>query len=250
MEMNESFFGEGGHLNDEGTALYVDALKLNTTEQLPPHVRDHVAECLDCKKSVTELFALLDDADYGDVRSHPFFRLPRETRSPVPFILKIAAVLAGVAGLATLTYIIDPFKQGPSPGQTSQTELKGGADSAGKVQRQGLKTGAGEGADFAANFEADPELDDLVNGRTRSGAFQALSPANGSVPGPDALFSWKTDGKNPLTLTIVNNRGGVILTQSGLRSRFVLGRKLTAGLYYWKIEDDSELLFVGKFLVR
>jgi hypothetical protein len=249
MEMKETFFEEEGHLNEEGTALYVDALKLSTTEQLPPQVRDHVAECHDCKKSVTELFALLDDVDYSDVRSHPLFRLPRARRSPVPFMLKIAAVLAGVAGLATLTYVIDPFKQGQPARQTTQTGLIHG-DSSGNVLQPGMKSRAGEGNDIAANFEADPGLESLVNGRTRSEAFQVLSPANGSVPGPNALFSWNAGGKEPLTLRIVNNRGNAILTQTGLGSRFVLDRKLIPGLYYWKIENDSELLFVGKFLVK
>lgn len=250
MEIVEKFFAAGKHLNDEGVALYVDALKLNTLEQLPPAIRDHVADCYECKKDITGLLALLDDVDYGDVRSHPLFSLAHGSRSRVPLLMKLAAVVAGVASLATLTYYLGPFRQGETSRGTSQRVVGRGVDSVQKGQYTDTQFAIATKEEFAANFKVDPELEDLVNGRSRSAAFSATSPTNGSVLGPDAMFSWKGEGRKSLTLSIMNNKGDTVLIESPPPSRFVLKQRLSPGLYYWKIESKSELLYVGKFLVH
>ena len=250
MEKMEMFFGGGKHLSDEGVALYVDALKLNTLDQLPPIILDHVSGCHECKKNITGLFTLLDDVDYSDVRSHTLFRLAHGSSSRVPLLLKIAAVVAGVASLATLTYYVGPFRQGQTSSQTSGGELSRSVDSVQKGQDTGSRSQLATKEKFAANFKVDPEFEDLVNGRSRSEAFGVMSPANGSVLGPDAVFSWKGEGRKPLTLSIMNNKGETVLTENVPPSQFVLKRRLTPGLYYWRIENKSELLHVGKFYVK
>ena len=250
MEMVEKSFAAGKHLNDEGVALYVDALKLNTLEQLPPAIRDHVAGCYECKREITGLMALLDDVDYSDVQSHPLFTLAHRSGSRVPLLMKFAAVVAGVASLATLTYYLAPFRQGETSGDTSQRMAGRGVDSAQKAYYTETQPTAAMKQEFAASFTVDPELEDLANGRSRSAAFSAMSPANGSVLGQNAVFSWKGKGREPLTLSIMNNKGDTVLTESGPPSRYVLRQKLSPGLYYWKVESASELLYVGKFLVH
>jgi hypothetical protein len=250
MELMKRFFGEGGHLNDDGVALYVDALKLNTLEQLPPAVRDHVADCHECKKNVTELFALLDDVDYSDVRSHPLFRLTHRSVWRLPLLMKIAAVVAGVASLATLTYYIGPFRQVQTSKLASQGELDWRVDSVQKGQDTGSIFQMATREEFAANFKVDPELENLVNRQPRSEALSVMSPTNGSVLGPGALFSWNEEGRRPLALSIMNNNGDTVLTENCPHSQFVLKRRLSAGLYYWRIESESELLYVGKFFVK
>jgi hypothetical protein len=250
MEMTERFFGGEKHLNEEGVALYVDALKLNTLSQLPPAVRDHVADCHVCKKDITGLFTLLDDVDYSGVQSHPLFRLPRPGTSPVPLLMKIAAVLVGVAGLATLAYYMGPLRQEQPSRQTSQGDAGRGVDSVQKGQDTGTQFTMATKEEFASNYNVDPELEDLVNGRSRSAALSVMTPANGSVPGPDAVFSWKGEERKPLAVSIMNNRGDAVLSESGLHARFVLKQRLSPGLYYWKIESETELLYVGKFFVQ
>ncbi len=246
----EKFFEEGKHLNDEGVALYVDALKLNTLEQLPAAIRDHVADCHECKKDITGLFTLIDDVDYGNVRSHPLFNLDQGSDSRVPLLLKLAAVVAGVASLATLAYYLGPFRQGETSRQTSQSVLTRGVDSVQKGPSTDTQFAMAAKEEFATNFNADPDLEDLVNGRSRSAELNVMSPTNGSVLGPDALFIWKGAGRESLTLRIMNNKGDSVFAESGPPPRFVLRQRLSPGLYYWKIESKSELLYVGKFLVK
>ena len=250
METVKTFFDEGKHLNEEGVALFVDALKLDTVEQLPGAVRDHAADCPECKKEITGLFALLDGVDYSDVRSHPSFNIARGKGSRVPLLMKLAAVVAGAAILATITYYLGPFRQGETSTQAPQSLLGRGADSAGTAQSAGTQSTPAAKEVFAGDFTADPDLEDLVNGRSRSAALSVTSPTNGSVLQPDEVFSWKGEGKKSLTLRIMNNKGGTVLTEIAPPSRFVLKQRLSPGLYYWKIETESELLYVGKFFVK
>ena len=65
-------FDENLHLNEEGIALYVDALKLNTLEQLPEPVLEHVSECAACKLNIEELFQLLEE-EVGKPEKRLFF---------------------------------------------------------------------------------------------------------------------------------------------------------------------------------
>lgn len=250
MKIMERFFGEGRHLSDEGVALYVDALKLNTLEQLPSVIRDHVADCHECKKNITGLFALLDDEDYSDVRSHPLFRLAHGSGSRVPLLMKIAAVVAGVASLATLTYYLGSFRQGQTSRFALQGDLSQSVDSAQKGQNTGPEVQLADGEEFTADFKVDPGLEDMVNRQLRSRGIIVITPPNGSVLGPHAVFSWKAEKRTPLNMSLMNNKGETVLTEVGPLSQFVLIRKLKPGLYYWKIESESELLYVGKFFVK
>lgn len=248
MEMEEKYFDREHHLNDEGVALYVDALRLSSVEQLPPGIREHVGGCLECKKNVTGLFALLDDSTYGRVRSHPTFRLDRGRSPRTVVMLRMAAVVAGVAFLGTLAYFLGPFRQSQITGGASHGEAAGRIDSVQKRQRVGSLAGANNA--LASAFDTDPGLEDLVNGGSRSEAFVVKSPANGAVLGPGAIFAWKSGMWKTLTLNIMDNTGQIVLTERGVHTPFLLNRSLRSGLYYWRIESESDLLHVGKFIVK
>jgi hypothetical protein len=247
MELIQRFFGVGEHLNDEGVALYVDALRLKTVAQLPSSVRDHVTECQECRKSITGLFTLLDDTEYSDVQSHPFFTISTAADSRFSFVMKIAAVVVGILSLATLSYLIGPFRPREVANETSQ-ETAGGSIDTSREPHTGPKAAANE--DFAASFTANPNLDDLVNDRTRSKEFVVLSPGNGVPVGPNEIFRWRRAAGTPLTMSILDNKGHPVLKEIATDSGYTLKRRLTPGLFYWKLENESELLYVGKFLVK
>jgi hypothetical protein len=67
-------FNENSHLNEEGVAHYVDALKLNTLEQLPEPVLEHVSECATCKLNIEELFQLLEEEVGKSGEQHSLFQ--------------------------------------------------------------------------------------------------------------------------------------------------------------------------------
>lgn len=49
-DQTEQFFTEGGHLDEEGIALYVDALKLEKTSELQEKILRHVRGCQRCRR--------------------------------------------------------------------------------------------------------------------------------------------------------------------------------------------------------
>ena len=54
---------QNGHLNDEGIALWADALKENREKELPDELKGHVDQCLRCKKQILELYKDLKELD-------------------------------------------------------------------------------------------------------------------------------------------------------------------------------------------
>ena len=67
------YFNQDGHLNDEGFALYSDAVKLEKTSELPESFRIHLESCPACQHEVIDFSAIMADVEQGEAHSHPFF---------------------------------------------------------------------------------------------------------------------------------------------------------------------------------
>lgn len=250
MENVKAFFGAGEHLTDEGVALYVDALKLGTLDQLPTEIRAHVAACNECKTNVTGLFALLDSESYADVRTHPSFTLEHGVGSSYLGVMKLAAVIAGLALIGALMYFWNLPGHIRSSAESPQEVLRQGADSARNSQQTHPGPQGGSNPEFAANFIADPDLEHLVNSRYRSSGISVVSPLNESVVDSGALFIWKGRVRGHVRLCIMTNSGSIKRDDYDAKSPSTLKQHLNPGLYYWKIESEDELLYAGKFFVR
>jgi hypothetical protein len=90
----------------------------------------------------------------------------------------------------------------------------------------------------------------MIGSRLRSGLFEALTPKNNSVLTIPIQFSWKQKFLTPHTLKIVDNMNEVLYQYPVKGNSFEFKQDLEPGLYYWKIENQNELLHVGKFLVK
>ncbi len=232
------------HLNDEGVALYVDALRLGKTDRLPREVREHVAGCQECRKYVTGLFTLVGDQESGQEGRHPYFDTPKEAR-PGSMFYRIAAALVAVAGVGVLAYYVAKVNSARESLQTELNPQVTREDSAGMTGVHGAATG--EQA-IAANFTPFPELEDMVGSRSRSSEIEVRSPKNGATVRGNILFDWQGDGV--VTLVLVNNKGVTVYSAKARKPPFVVARLTPPGLYYWKLQSAEEILYVGKFLVR
>lgn len=98
-------------------------------------------------------------------------------------------------------------------------------------------------------FRELPHLEYLVsNHESRSTAVEVLSPQNGvKITGP-IKFVWKL-GKEPHYLKILNNQENELAEILIDKDEYLFEKKLFPGLYYWKLDRDHELLYVGKFIV-
>ena len=252
MRWTEHFFDGGSHLTEEAIALYVDSLKLNRTNQLPKVILEHVADCKECKKEVTELFSVVEDQKYDIAEPHPYFdRTPAGKQSKFSFTYRFAAVLAISAGLGLLFYYLRSVheeKQAPPirTGEQAMSREDTAKAPPGDIVKE-KETGKDQ---YAANFTGSPNLEDLVNNEFRSGAIEVLSPSNGAVVRQEILFEWKSDTKAPFFVKVLTNTEELRFTATVSHQRYLFKEKLTPGLYYWKLETKDELLYVGKFLVK
>ena len=97
--MPGKLFGPDNHLNGEGIALVVDALRLGRSDDLPADVRSHVENCTSCKQSILSLYELAGDEAMPDRADHPFFGHRHGSHG---VMYRIAAGLALVLGGSVL----------------------------------------------------------------------------------------------------------------------------------------------------
>jgi hypothetical protein len=256
MGQTEHFFTNGKHCSEEGIALYVDALKLERTAELPEKILRHVAECQRCMRDVTGLYALLMDQDYFRTGPHPYFDRQVESRGETRFpIYRIAAGFAIVLALGAVVYLLSYLKgtretPGSLANQSRIVAVDTGAvkevpERTSRVHRPVPKT-----EDLAARFEESPDLEGLVGAELRSAEVRILSPSIGQTGHGEVSFRWDSGFKPPFTLTVLSNRG-VVRKEVGLAEpHYTLSERLEDGSYYWKMVADGELLYVGKFLVK
>jgi hypothetical protein len=248
---NTNFFTTNNHLSENGIALYVDAIKLERIDNLPATIVHHVEECEECKMQIMEVAELLANEQYDKTMDHPFFGFKKYSNSTFPGIYRIAAVFVIAAFIGTIYYFL--ANKTPNALQNKQTvavqqkQLSVPNDSS---TIQSKQTASKLTQDLlAANFEPSPNLDDLVQTQFRSTTIEIISPAVGEVVINPIIFRWKQYDKR-LTIKILSNKESTLVSSSLSGDSFTTSKKIAPGLYYWKLETDDELLFVGKFLVK
>jgi len=248
----EHLFRPNGHLTEDGTALYVDALKLDRTEELPGAVLEHVKTCEPCKGEVTGLFSLLAEEDYATSGPHPYFDAEATRRRVIPALLyRIAAVIVAAAGIGILLYTLPHRPDAPAPGAPSMT-TRSTPDTAAKREEQVVapKKTAESRELIAARFTESPELEDLMQSSPRSPDTEVQSPAKGARVSHGVVFRWTSSAAPPYELVVLDNRDRVIRTYTTSSDTLLVSDSLQAGLYYWKLLGEGNLLYVGKFLMR
>jgi hypothetical protein len=236
-------FDEQGHLNEEGVALYVDALRLERTERLPEVLRAHVTECQKCRVNVTGLYSLLAEQALED--SHPTLDKTAKVWQ-APAVYRVAAVIAVAIGILAVVHFYgntDRAVQQAPAAATVETPAKPESTSAIKVERA-------EPKEIAANFRPYAELEGLVGSELRGEFFEVTSPGEVLTKGRAITFSWKTAGTGPWKIIVLDNRGGIVKEAEVRSAAFVLEGPFRPGLYYWKVIQNDELAHVGKFRVE
>lgn len=107
---------------------------------------------------------------------------------------------------------------------------------------------------YVTNFEISPNLEYLINQNFRSDHnIEIISPANESNVIDKIIFEIKNNSNEQLYLRIMDNQGNLVLSPLIKNSKCsvdVAENKLSPGLYYWKLESDEKLLYIGKFLIK
>lgn len=105
-------------------------------------------------------------------------------------------------------------------------------------------------------FNPNPYYEEWISENVRSSSDiveTVLSPAiNDTIISSQVLFKFRLNELKPAQLIILDNNENEVksvqLKNENLVYNFRLNiSELRAGLYYWKIEDENEVLFVSKF---
>ncbi len=248
--MKTNIFLSRNHLNENGIALYVDAIKLEQIDKLPAAIVHHVEQCEECKMQIMEVAELMAGQEYDKTVKHPFFN-PKEY--PVySGIYRIAAVLVIAAFIGTIYYFL--ANKMPETIQNKQS-LVIEQQPRNPVLTDSLpveqKRSPAKPTDnlIAANVESSPNLDDLVQTQFRSTTIEIISPEIGAIVQNPVTFRWKQYEKR-ITIKILSNKELTLVSSTLSGDSFTTTKKFAPGLYYWKLETTDELLFVGKFLVK
>jgi len=246
----DNFFGEDAHLNEEALALYVDALKLNTVYLLPGAVLGHVDDCQKCKSEIVEALSLVEEQAYSVREPHPYFsNNANSTHASFSLPYRIAAIFLIGISIGILISLFRSMKDNQSVITDSMQSVQAAHP---EIQKSPTKEDdkVNQQETLADNFSESPNLENLVNSASRSELPLVVSPKNNAVVSQEILFEWNVQEGGLVSVTILSNREDVLKNVKLKQSKFLFSGKLNPGLYYWKLEREDELLYVGKFFVK
>ena len=100
----------------------------------------------------------------------------------------------------------------------------------------------------ANHFKALPHLEEMIGMSLRSESLRVLAPAMDTLRTREIVFQWQTD-ENNLSLKIIDNQEKTVFQSGPVHGVYRYHSTLTPGLYYWKLENREETLWVGKFYI-
>jgi len=113
------------------------------------------------------------------------------------------------------------------------------------------------GEHYADNFKPSASLESIMQQTPRSSStsIAVISPKNDESFESNVFFKWEireNEGETigVLDLKIMNNQGTPIFSKRLEEWEFNLQDNLNPGLYYWTIERQGEMLYLGKFFIR
>lgn len=259
-------FTENNHLTEEGLAQYVEAMQFDRTQGLPEAVLEHVEICGQCHGEIVELYTIVQAIPNITEETLPEKKLHKQLlRLTILFAITLFSlfffnkkgkekILLPDVPLETKDSIkipkeySIPIAKKEIEKQNSQKNIQ--PQKTEDIQKKQPQYFTEE--PFAANFIPSEDLEPLAGADLRAYGMENMKPETGSHFKVEEIitFSWNFEKEKIYWLYVVNNRESQLLQQAVSDTAFVYQLALNPGLYYWKIEDEEELLFVGKFFVE
>jgi hypothetical protein len=100
------------------------------------------------------------------------------------------------------------------------------------------------------SYKESPIYENAIENTLRSGNLEIISPIKSEKLTADKIliFKWKGEYQK-LKLSILNNKEKTIF-EKPVQSPFQLPVALEKGLYYWQLEDEDEVVYVGRFFIN
>ncbi|MEI6576685.1 MAG: hypothetical protein WCO63_10955 [Bacteroidota bacterium] len=263
-------YAADGHLNEEGQALFVDALQLGKTACLPEDVKNHMSLCEDCRAEVALLYDMIaENKPLQPQIAHPVLDAKKSKRTKKgsgidkdkDFVRRLfspwalAASLLILFGIGSAIYFF-------------QSEIGGGDQSRNDVAEnsaKGIKNftqtkETGRNIQYAENKLDQTITDNFGNARLealyklqlRGIGFKIKSPAKNSriKSSEEISFEWESPLSIKKLMMVFIDKSGENKRQLLIDSRQKgIKIKLPPGYYYWIFIGDNEVISVGKIRV-
>ena len=115
-----------------------------------------------------------------------------------------------------------------------------------------LQSGQNKSVD-PTRFTPHPYLESVMRQTYMSTSvlFKVIAPVNGQNFEDDVPFAWQvSDAGRPLKLEVMDNTQAVVFSAMAADSTHEMLVQLPPGIYYWTLEHENEMLYLGKFYVR
>lgn len=269
---DKKFRPGNGHLGEYDIALYSDSLVDGKLGNLPESILDHVESCSQCRDAILDVSIYMKNMK-GDF-TQASTPLPQilttalnETNRRSRWILRTAASFIIVAMLSILyVSVFKPEGKKPvgtdiiKPAATQETDIQAVEPiaQAGAGEQTSRQPDSHNQPDSIASeapqdapdtYAINPNLEYMINNQSRHSGVLVHTPENNSKLNGVIQFSWTVNSNRKIHLKILNNRNEVLYSYSPAGEQFFLADSLQPGLYYWKLEDQTDLLHVGKFLI-
>ncbi len=262
-------FNSKGHINEESISLYVDALMTKNIDLLPEQVIDHVENCTKCKKEIIEVVDIMKEAK--EAANAPV--KSKSIKKSISGIGKTVALILLVLGFSYIAYKLIDFNteqqlyaQKEINNLNTQDQIVEMTYNAGELnvsEREGISADNKNQSPDQQNsqaasvknpedFRASYNLESLVETNFRSNSIKVIAPrtTQSYTIGQVISFNFVNSINETLFIKVLNNKERNIFTTDFTGNQYKLTKKLQPGLYYWKLETEDDLLYVGKFLVE
>ncbi len=241
--MQNNYFTQNDHLREKAIFIYIDALKRKNTENIPEEIRDHVEECHQCKKEISDLYSSLQGVAYSDQGPHPTLEREVDTGSTLSAFFRMAAVIVIVIGAGVLSYILfTDTEPVVITDEHVEEEIPVPEEETVPLEPSPIEQ-------YASNFIPIPLYEGLLDPQFRTDGLSVLSPSIGQEVTGEVTFTWDIYFEEHITLQVINNRREIVFEKSTIENQITYAEPSEPGIYYWWLETEDEFLYVGKFVV-
>lgn len=247
-------------LSEMQVAECAEAIRDNGLESVPEEIREHLRRCDRCASKVLAVSDLINLPEENSERS---------SRPLFPAWVRWGAVAAVVTLFVVGKFVMQRPSDKPeyspvqtSVGTTTKTDSQTAAHSlpeisgqeAGNGSRNVITRPSTESKGLLASYTPNQQLEKLsqrsLTGERSEGIVKVWSPNILEVQSDTVHLRWRNADRIQLIVAWFNNKGGLI-KQVSTNEESIVVPKFQDGLYYWKLlNDEADLLYCGKVVVK
>jgi hypothetical protein len=252
----------GDHFTDKELARYVDASNSGNLHLLPEEMLNHIETCLDCKMSTIELLELIDFNDEDDIVQINQYT-PKQSKH-TPFIPKALIIVAAASVVAIVIYGFLKFEFADVKSNNNSKKLvdnkldtisflKENVEIDDYHQISENKIKPDPQVNSSDRFDEFIIFETAINNNYRSATDRKLfTPVlDAELTNVDSIeFKWETTDIETQKFYLYDNKGKVIYSEENiLNGHCLVAIMLAEALYYWKVENENDIILIGKFYI-